>query len=111
MLLTGCGAGDDSAKVEASLQQYMGSFHPENLPFPIGAGIPRVQEKGCKDRHVKTEERQVLSSRNVTVMLRGSFALWSCVVRFRTFAVPVLVAVDDGSNIGLQRLASSNSSH
>ena len=111
MLLTGCGAGDDSAKVEASLQQYVGSFHPENLPFPIGAGIPRVQEKGCKDRHVKTEERQVLSSRNVTVMLRGSFALWSCVVRFGTLAVPVLVAVDDGTNITFATPGEFISSH
>ena len=48
VLLTGCGAGDDSAKVEASLHQYVGSLNPENAPFPIGAGIPRVQEKAAR---------------------------------------------------------------
>ena len=41
----------------------------------------------------------MLSSRNVTVMLRGRFALWSCVVRFGTLAVPVLVAVDDSTDV------------
>ena len=97
--LAGCGGGDDRAKVEASLQQYVGSLNPEDAPFPNGAGIPRVKEKGCKDRHVKTEEGQVLSSRNVTVMMRGGLALWSCVVRFGTLAVPVLVAVDDSTNV------------
>ena len=58
MLLTGCGGSDDRAKVEASLQQHLGSFNPEDLSFPIGAGPPRLQDKSCKDRHVTTKSGQ-----------------------------------------------------
>jgi hypothetical protein len=99
VLLAGCGAGDDHAKVEASLQHYLGNLTPEDAPFPAGAGIPRVKDNGCEDRDVKTEKGQVLSSRNLTVRMGEGLALWSCVVRFGTLAMPVLVAVDDSTDV------------
>jgi hypothetical protein len=82
--LAGCGGGDDRAKVEASLQDYLVSLVPEDGPFPIGAGPPRVKDNGCKDRHVKD---------------RMGLALWTCVVKFGTFAQPVVVAVDDSTEV------------
>jgi hypothetical protein len=42
MLLAGCGGGDDRAKVEVSLQDYLVSLPPEEGAFPIGVGTPRV---------------------------------------------------------------------
>ena len=83
MLLTGCGGSDPRTKVEASLQQYVGSFHPEDAPFPIGAGPPRLQDKSCKDRHVTIKRGQVHSFHNATVIFPEALALWSCVVTFR----------------------------
>jgi hypothetical protein len=101
MLLTGCGGSDDRTKVEASLQQYVGSFHPEDAPFPIGAGPPRVQDKSCKDRHVTIKRGQVHSFYSATVILPEGLALWSCVVRFRnSLTLPVDVAVK-GSEVVL----------
>jgi hypothetical protein len=99
VLLVGCGGGNDRAKVEASLQHYLGNLTPEYAPFPVGVGSPRVQDNGCKDRQVKTEKGQVLSSRNLTVRMGEGLALWSCVVRFGTLAIPVLVAVDDSTEV------------
>ena len=93
-LLTGCGGSDDRTKVEASLQQYVGSFHPEDAPFPIGAGPPRLQDKSCKDRHVTIRKGQVHSFHNASVIFPEALALWSCVVAFRnSLALPVDVAV------------------
>jgi len=93
-LLTGCGGSDDRTKVEASLQQYVGSFHPEDAPFPIGAGPPRLQDKSCKDRHVTIKRGQVHSFHNASVIFPEALALWSCVVTFRnSLALPVDVAV------------------
>ena len=71
MLLTGCGGSDDRAKVEASLQQHVGSLNPENAPFPIGSGPPLVQKKSCKDRHVTTRRGQVHSFHSATAILPG----------------------------------------
>jgi hypothetical protein len=84
VLLAGCGGGDDHAKVEASLQHYLVSLVPEKGPFPIGAGPARVKDNGCKDRHVKD---------------RMGLALWACVVKFGTLALPVVVAVDDSTEV------------
>ena len=84
VLLAGCGGGDDRAKVEASLQDYLVSFPPEEGAFPIGVGTPRVKDNSCKDRHVKDPM---------------GFALWACVVRFETFAMPAVVAVDDSTAV------------
>lgn len=99
-LLAGCGGGNDHAKVEANLQHYLGNLTPEYAPFPAGAGSPRVKDNGCKDRQVKTKKGQVLSSRILTVRMGEGLALWSCVVRFgTTLAMPVLVAVDDSTEV------------
>jgi hypothetical protein len=95
VLLTGCGAGDDSAKVEASLRHYVAGLSP-NLPqpFPIGAGPPLVQDKSCKDRHVTIKRGQVHSFHNATVIFPEALALWSCVVIVRnSLTLPVDVAV------------------
>ena len=94
MLLAGCGGSDDRTKVEASLQQHLGSFNPEDLSFPIGAGPPRLQDKSCKDRHVTTKRGQVHSFYSATAILPEGLALWSCVVTFRnSLTLPVDVAV------------------
>jgi hypothetical protein len=84
VLLAGCGGGDDRAKVEASLQDYLVSLPPEEGAFPIGVGTPRVKDNSCKDRHVKDPM---------------GFALWACVVKFETFAMPAVVAVDDSTDV------------
>lgn len=83
VLLAGCGGGDDRAKVEASLQDYLASSVPEEGPFPIGVGRPRLKDNSCKDRHVESM----------------GFALWACVVTFETFAMPAVVAVDDSTEV------------
>ena len=99
MLLTGCGGSDHRAKVEASLQQYVGSFHPEDATFPIGAGPPRLQDKSCKDRHVTTKSGQAYEFHNAGAYLPAGLALWSCVVTFRnSLTLPVDVVVK-GSDV------------
>jgi hypothetical protein len=99
--LVGCGGTDNRAKVEASLRHYVNNLAPEKGPFPIGAGTPQVRDNGCKDRHVKTKKGQYLSSRNVYARMGDGLALWSCVVRFGTLAIPVLVAVVDRTEVVL----------
>jgi hypothetical protein len=84
VLLAGCGGGGDRAKVEASLHDYLVSLVPEDGPFPIGAGTARVKENGCKDRHVKDGM---------------GLAVWAYVVKFGTLAMPVVVAVDDSTEV------------
>jgi hypothetical protein len=64
VLLAACDGGDDHAKVEASLRQYISGLSPEEGPFPVGAGPPRVNENACKDRHVKLR-RAKLSCRGL----------------------------------------------
>jgi hypothetical protein len=98
-LVAGCSGGDDPAKVEASLQHYLDNSDPEGTALPLGVGAPQVRDNGCKDLHVKAEPGQVLSSRNLAVRMREGVALWSCVVRFGTLALPVLVAVDDSTEV------------
>ena len=52
VLLAGCGGGggggDDHEKVEASLQHYLVSLVPQDAPFPIRAGAPRVTAAGLE---------------------------------------------------------------
>jgi len=101
MLLTGCGGGDDRAKVEASLRDYIGTLGPEHGAFLIGGGPPRVKNHGCKDRHVTTKRGQVHSFYSATAILGEGLALWSCVVTFRnSLTLPVDVAVK-GSEVVL----------
>jgi hypothetical protein len=94
VLLAGCGGGNDRAKVEASLRDYLGNLTPEYSLFPVGAGSPRVKDNSCWDRHLKVEESFPwwgIQPRS----LKGRLALWQCVVKFGTLATPVLVVVDD----------------
>ena len=81
VLFAGCGGRSNQEKVEASLHDYIVGFVPEEGPFPIGAGSPRVKDKSCRDRHVKD---------------RMGHAIWVCVVRLGTLVQPVTVAVRDG---------------
>lgn len=101
-LLAGCGGGNDHAKVEASLRHYLGNLTPEYAPFPVGAGHPQVTDNGCKDRQIKVERPEFSASSPAWIVKfkKGeTFALWSCVVRFGTFAMPLLVAVDDSTEV------------
>jgi hypothetical protein len=84
VLFTACGGRSDQEKVEASLHQYIVGLVPEEGPFPIGAGSPRVKDKSCTDRHVED---------------RMGHGIWVCVVRFGTLVQPVTVAVDDGTQV------------
>jgi hypothetical protein len=109
VLFAGCGSGPDpGAKVEASLRHYMIDLDPYALgrgkgwltsPFPIGAGSPRVQKNGCKDRHVEARKGQALSSRTWSAFLPEDLALWSCVIKFGSYAMPVLVGVNDSTEV------------
>jgi hypothetical protein len=112
VLFAGCGrggddrarvvAGDRHAKVEAGLQHYLSTFHPQDSIFPTGAGPPRVTDNGCKDLHRKFP---LLLSPG-SVMLRKdeqkgeqTGALWQCFVRFKNFTVTVHVAVNDRADV------------
>lgn len=109
VLFAGCGGGgDERASIEASLRTYLGTLVPEESAFPIGAGAPRVADNSCRDGHVKTGagNRPAFRSRSLNdptpsggVRVREGLALWSCVVRFARVAFPVLVAVDDSTEV------------
>jgi hypothetical protein len=115
-LFSGCGGADDRAKVEASLRHYVSNLDPEAPPrwtgatnrtffpigathFPIGAGPPRIQKNGCKDRHVEAKNGQMLSSPTWTAFLPEDLALWSCVIKFGSYATAVLVGVNDSTEV------------
>jgi hypothetical protein len=92
VLLTGCGGGgDDHAKVEASLQRYLVSLTPEDAPFPIGAGPPRVNRCWVK------KDLSWPGYTDPAPPRQGP--LWQCVVEFETFAMPATVAVDDSNKV------------
>jgi hypothetical protein len=98
VLLAGCGGGgDDHAKVEASLQHYLDSLVAEEGAFPIGAGAPRVKDNSCKERH--GTERFVFATLTRTIKSREGLPLWACVVKFGTYPMPVVAAVDDGTEV------------
>ena len=102
MLFAGCGggSGDDRAKVEAALQHYIVGLVPDDFsPLPVGAGTPRVKDNSCKDRHVKVEAGHVMWSRIVTFKMGIDVALWTCVVKLGTIAIPVNVAVDESTEV------------
>jgi hypothetical protein len=107
MLLAGCSgggntrtkvvAGDHHAKVEAGLQHYFSTLHPQDSIFPTGAGPPRVKNNGCKDLH-----RKWLLPPGSTTFKKGeqTVALWQCFVRFKNFTVTVHVAaVNDSADV------------
>jgi hypothetical protein len=97
VLLAGCGGGrDDQAKVEADLHRYLVSLVPDRSPFPVGAGTPRVKDNSCKDRQVKVVENgHMIWSRSVSFKVGMRVALWTCVVKLGTVAMPVNVVVND----------------
>jgi hypothetical protein len=118
MLIAGCSgsgnprtkvvAGDHHAKVEAGLQHYFTTLHPEDSTFPTGAGPPRVKNNGCKDLHRKFP--LVLQPGTITrpgsiMMSKGeqkrkqTVALWQCFVRFKNFTVTVHVVVNDSNEV------------
>jgi hypothetical protein len=91
VLLAGCGGGgDDQAKVEASLEHYLVRLGPQDAGLPIGAGTPRVKDKGC----FKLEGA---AWPGYGPRPRG--ALWQCVIEFETFAMPVTLAVDESNEV------------
>ena len=99
-LLAGCGGGgDDQGKVEADLQHYLVNLAPGDNPFSVGAGTPRVRDNSCKDRHVKVEERHLFRSRIFSFRMGIPVALWTCVVKVGTVAMPVNVVVDDRNKV------------
>jgi hypothetical protein len=100
VLFAGCGGGgDDRATVEANLRHYISTLGPEGSALPVGAGPPRVRDNACQDRHVKTKRGQEVVSRTAGRIFPTPVALWSCVVRFRSLAVPVLVAVNESNEV------------
>ena len=120
VLLAGCGGGgDDRAMVEAGLRHYVVNLDPEAPPrgasgatnptlfpigatlFPIGTGSPRILKNSCTDRHVEAKKGQTLSSRTWSAFLPEDLALWSCVIKFGSYAMPVLVGVNDSTEVVL----------
>jgi hypothetical protein len=95
VLFAGCGGGgDDRAKVEASLRQYLSTLDPEAClnsrfceqgAFPVGAGVPQVRENSCKQIHTGPER----------------LSAWSCVVTFANgkSGLPVAVAVKGSGEV------------
>ena len=105
MLAAGCGGGDDPRpKVEAGLQHYFSTFHPEDSVFPYAAGAPRVIDNGCKELHRKfppaagSPVDRVGLSPHVPTKLKN-VALWQCFVRFNAFTLTVHVAVNDSNEV------------
>jgi hypothetical protein len=101
VLAAGCGSGDDRARVEDGLRDYLGAMNPEHSSFPAGAGVPRVRRNACKDGHVKVEKGKLLS--DAAGMWSERFpedvALWSCVVTFGSVVQQATVAVTDSTKV------------
>jgi hypothetical protein len=85
LMLSACGGGDRSAKVEDTLRQYLNTV-PRAAPgdFPVGAGPPHVKENSCRK-------------------LRKP-AVWSCVVRFAHTPFHVRFALNDNGKVAWARL-------
>lgn len=101
VLLAGCGSGDDRARVEDSLRDYLGAMNPERTSFPVGAGIPRVRRNACKDGHVKVQKGELLSDAAGLWSERfpEDVALWSCVVTFGSVVQQATVAVTGSTKV------------
>jgi hypothetical protein len=101
-LLAGCGGrADPGAKVEDSLRDYLGTTRPEETGFPLGAGVPRIRNKACKDPHVKVPKGKLLSDR--AGMHKARFpeevALWTCELTFGHLVQPATVAVTGSTKV------------
>jgi hypothetical protein len=103
VLFAGCGGGgDDQARVGAGLQTYLGIVAPEESGLPTGSGPPRVADRSCRDRHVKTGNSIGLALFNLNVPSSSrnpELTLWSCVVRVRNVALPMDVVVNDRTRV------------
>jgi hypothetical protein len=105
VLLPGCGGGGaDQARVEAGLQNYLGTLYPEDSSFPTGAGPPRVKGKSC----VKREPAPVGNSPLPRVLVNGHVRLapigrrvtfWNCAVIFGTYRPMGVAVVVDGTKV------------
>jgi hypothetical protein len=92
VLLAGCGGGgDDQAKVEASLRRYLVGLPPDQNPFPMGAGAPRVQDNSCVKRGTPP-----IRSRT-WMPLPGTY--WQCVVKFGTRPMLATIVVDNSTEV------------
>jgi hypothetical protein len=65
---------------------------PQDAPFPVGAGAPRVKNNGCFKL-----ERDSLGPNPRPLPPR--LALWNCVIKFGTLATPVIVTVRDSTEV------------
>jgi hypothetical protein len=97
VLFAGCGGGggDDAAKVEAGLRDYLATMNPEDTDFPQGAGVvPRVVPNSCKEQHFRPLPREArpLPARKLP---SKKFADWTCVLRFGKVAMHAALLVDD----------------
>jgi hypothetical protein len=101
LLAGGGGGGNDRAKVEANLQHYLVSLPPDQNPFPMGAGTPRVKDNSCKDRHIRVATGHTMRSRTIYFRIGIGVALWTCVVKIGTAATPVNVLVDDRIEVAM----------
>jgi hypothetical protein len=102
MLLAGCGGrADPGAKVEDSLRDYLSTAHPEETGFPLGAGVPRISHKACRDGHVKVPKGKLLSDRVGLHKARfpEEVALWTCVVTFGDLTQQATVAVTGSTEV------------
>jgi hypothetical protein len=101
VLLAGCGGGgNDPAKVEANLRQYLTGLPAEGTGFPMGLGPPKVKANSCRDRHVRVEKGDVMwSSTRPGVPLGSGGALWGCGVKVGRYVTRVNVLVVDRTRV------------
>jgi hypothetical protein len=102
VLFAGCGGGgDDHAKVEASLRDYLDTVLPDETGLPLGLGVPRVRRDACKDGHVKVPKGKLVSAPGGLWSARSpeETELWSCVVTVGSLAQPTTVAVTGSTKV------------
>jgi len=101
VLLAACGGGgDERAKVEASLRQYVSTVIPEESGFPLGAGAPQVRKNSCKS-HPRMEPPPDRTSRVRGARIPEGLTFWSCVATFAKTPFDVAVAVKRSGEIYL----------
>jgi hypothetical protein len=106
VLLAGCGGGgNDGAKVEAGLRDYLSTLDPEAClgsrlcgqgVFPVGAGVPQVKEHSCKKGHTgHLRPARFPKGQPRPPRLPEGLTSWLCVITFAhgKSAMPVSVAV------------------
>src|SRR5262249_45833895 len=100
VLLVGCGGeGDDHARVEAGLQDYLGSLYPEDSNFPTGAGPPRVKAKGCFKVEPLPLTRPVKGPTRARLFVPKGVTFWRCAVIFGTYRPMRVAVVYDGTRV------------